>query len=224
MRQCYLNQETDGIRQNIYEKWLRRRLNYATIRETGNHAAPDFIHTIIHSGNCRSHVASEIRDKMWNRNKYPNSDFFHHGMVAYRYPPVISEIMDLRFNETTPSKCSYGPYNQDIFNTYDLSIDEMTRVTKWMGNHTMINCPYPHSHEEPLTWRLREERHEKSPAVCHYPARVHEPVYPSCCQFKDYVCSSVYCKYPLPEAVYNPGPLGHGDALVRWHFDPMKGK
>ncbi|KAH9514502.1 hypothetical protein Btru_025456 [Bulinus truncatus] len=216
---CSRTVEDDEFHENIYEKWLRRRLDYAVIRETGNHAAPGFLHTIVHHGDCPNVVASEIRHEMWRKNKYPHSSFFTHGLVLYKYPEVVRELLDLRFSQCPPPISIYSSDYKEKRKVHDLSVTELTSVTQWLDPLLLTKCTFPHALETPLSWDLRGGQIQPQfREMMKEPYRVNKPVYPQCCYSKDNVCSSVYCCTPLPEAVHNPGPFRKGDAIIKWHL------
>ncbi|KAK0048651.1 hypothetical protein Bpfe_021931 [Biomphalaria pfeifferi] len=222
---CAKYQNGDGIHEDIYEKWLRRRLDYATIRETGNHAAPGFLHTIVHHGDCPKAVASEIRHEMWRKNKYPHSKFFTHGLVLYKYPEVVRELLDLRFSQCPPPVSVYSPGYSLKNNVHDLSLTELTSVTQWLDPLLLTKCTFPHALETPLSWDLRGGPNQPQfREMMKDPTRVNKPMYPQCCYDKSNVCSSVYCRTPLPEAVLTPGPFGKGDAVIKWHLREFRKK
>ncbi|CAG5124860.1 unnamed protein product, partial [Candidula unifasciata] len=208
----------------VYERWLRRRLDYAVIRETGNHAAPGFVHTILHSGSGHRAVASEVREELWKNNRYPKSNFFQHGQVLYGFPTYIKDTLDLRFANSPHmrEKCTLNPVLRT--NTYNLSLKEIATVPNWLAPLTISNCPYPHTLETPLTWTLGEKPAHKGIQSCPNPARINKPAYPECCYRHDNVCSAVYCHDPLPETVYIPGPYGRGEAHFKWHLNHPEGK
>ncbi|CAL1527470.1 unnamed protein product [Lymnaea stagnalis] len=221
----YYNFLPDGeFHEDLYEKWLRRRLDYASIRKTGHHIAPGLVHTLLHNGNCHNAVASELREEMWTRHKYPHSKFFTHGIARYECPEVVREILDLRFAQAPAGRLRQDLATKDTPDTCRLSFQDLSSVSTWNYPLLLAKCPYPHQLETPLTWaRLHQEQlHSRMDGKD--PARVNQPVFPYCCRGQDYVCSSVYCRSPLPEAVYNPGPLSKGDALIKWHLDVYRGK
>ncbi|BFZ17436.1 hypothetical protein BsWGS_20475 [Bradybaena similaris] len=216
---CY-----SDVHDDVYERWLRRRLDYAVIRETGNHAAPGFVHTILHSGSGHNTVTSEVREEMWKNNKYPHANFFQHGQVLYGFPPYIKETLDLRFANSPRDRerCTLNPIHRT--NTYDLSLKEMTTVPNWMGHLVINSCPYPHTLETPLTWTLGEKPAYKGIQPCPNPVVVNTPAYPECCYRHDNACSAVYCSDPMPETVNLPGPFGRGEAHFKWHLNHPEGK
>ncbi|XP_005104346.1 uncharacterized protein LOC101849714 [Aplysia californica] len=205
-----------GMQENVYEKWLRRRLDYAVIRETGNHAAPGFIHTLLHSGDCPSAVTSELRKELWQQCKLPSSTYFSHGIVTYSYPDTVKEIMDLRFAQEKAQGKIYTPMSSNFEGAYNISFHELASAPNWMAPLTVTDCTRPHTLETPMTWPLDNDGPPGLMARCPDPRRVNEPVFPKCCHNKECPCSAIYCREPLPEAVYNPGPMVRGDALLKW--------
>ncbi|KAK3772154.1 hypothetical protein RRG08_013700 [Elysia crispata] len=116
---------------NVYEKWLRTRLNYAVMAETRQPANPGFIDAVVTAGTCKHHTQNELRKELWVENRYPHSDYFGDRVVAYSFPRHVTEILDMRFSRNPLNKPIDGLKSSYLNPVYDISLRELATIPTW---------------------------------------------------------------------------------------------
>ncbi|RUS91330.1 hypothetical protein EGW08_000944 [Elysia chlorotica] len=182
-----MNNETtsriqDDDNPNLYEKWLRSRLNQAVLRETGRPSNPGFIDAVVTAGDCKHEAQTFLRNELWVGCRYPHSDFFGNKMVAYNFPFAVSEILDLRFGRHLFEEPKDEPKFKNFNPVCDISIGEMATIASWgagyfpMGNKEppkqsgVAECQlyqeFPEPPERPPVSASPPEQTTSTPAEC----------------------------------------------------------
>lgn len=116
---------------NVYEKWLKTRLNYAVMHVTGKPSNPGFVEAVVNGGACKHHAENVLREELWVRNRYPHSNFFSGKVIAYTYPRQVNEVLDFRFAQDPINKKKHKATQDPLNPVYDVSLRELATVPCW---------------------------------------------------------------------------------------------
>ncbi|GFR81359.1 hypothetical protein ElyMa_005923100 [Elysia marginata] len=146
---------------NVYEKWLKSRLNYAVMQETREPANPGFIDAVVTNGDCKHLAENVLREELWVRNRYPNSNFFGDRVIAYRFPRQVDEILDFRFSRDPLNKPKHELKPNPLGPVYNVSLRELATVACWGAPY--FDIPTHLLPKQMISPYTQEELHKASP-------------------------------------------------------------